>query len=65
MNIEPSYSMYPKKKYCMITGLVAKYTDPMSKINYHSNVLYPIVKAMPEARVQQYLELTNQHSKYR
>lgn len=58
-NIEATPSMMPAKKYCDITGLEARYTDPKTKLRYHDAEVYTIVKAMSVDAAQAYLALRN------
>ncbi|KAF9937776.1 chromatin-remodeling complex subunit ies6 [Modicella reniformis] len=58
-NIEALPSMTPQKKYCDITGLEARYTDPSSRLRYHSTEVFQLIKTQPIGVVQQYLGLRN------
>ncbi|KAF9114505.1 chromatin-remodeling complex subunit ies6 [Mortierella sp. AM989] len=58
-NIEALPSMTPQKKYCDITGLEARYTDPKTRLRYHSTEVYQSIKNHPIGVVQQYLGLRN------
>lgn len=58
-NIEALPSMTPQKKYCDITGLEAKYTDPKTRLRYHSTEVYQLIKSQPIGVVQRYLGLRN------
>lgn len=58
-NIEATPSMIPAKKYCDITGLDARYTDPKTKLRYHDAEVYQVVKAMSVDAAQAYLALRN------
>ncbi|GJJ71351.1 INO80 complex subunit C [Entomortierella parvispora] len=58
-NIEALPSMTPQKKYCDITGLEAKYTDPKTRLRYHSTEIYQSIKSQPIGVVQQFLGLRN------
>ncbi|KAF9142344.1 chromatin-remodeling complex subunit ies6 [Mortierella sp. GBA39] len=58
-NIEALPSMTPQKKYCDITGLEARYTDPKTRLRYHSTEVYQLIKSQPIGVVQQYLGLRN------
>lgn len=58
-NIEAAPSLKPQKKYCDVTGLPAKYTDPKTNVRYYSAEVYQILKNMPPGSEQQYLELRN------
>ncbi|KAG0256762.1 hypothetical protein DFQ27_005517 [Actinomortierella ambigua] len=58
-NIEALPSMIPPKKYCDITGLEARYTDPKTRLRYHSVEVYQLIKNQPIGVVQLYLGLRN------
>ncbi|KAG0345791.1 hypothetical protein BG005_001089 [Podila minutissima] len=58
-NIEALPSMTPQKKYCDITGLEARYTDPKTRLRYHSTEVYQLIKNQPIGVVQMYLGLRN------
>ncbi|KAG0229358.1 chromatin-remodeling complex subunit ies6 [Actinomortierella wolfii] len=58
-NIEALPSMTPQKKYCDITGLEARYTDPKTRLRYHSAEVYQLIKNQPIGVVQMYLGLRN------
>ncbi|KAJ1833658.1 Co-chaperone [Coemansia sp. RSA 2706] len=57
--IDAPPSLAPQKKYCDITGLPAKYTDPKTNVRYHSAEVYQIVRTLPPGAEQQYLALRN------
>nr|XP_023900335.1 chromatin-remodeling complex subunit IES6-like [Quercus suber]POE50690.1 chromatin-remodeling complex subunit ies6 [Quercus suber] len=56
-SIAAAPSLKPKKKYCDITGLPAKYTDPKTGLFYHNAEIYKIVKALNTSQVQEYLAI--------
>ncbi|CAG8479743.1 10641_t:CDS:2 [Ambispora leptoticha] len=58
-NIEAPPSLHPQKKYCDITGLEAKYTDPKTRLRYHSSEVYKEIKQMSPGVVQDYLGVRN------
>ncbi|KAJ2007693.1 chromatin-remodeling complex subunit ies6 [Coemansia thaxteri] len=58
-SIDAPPSLIPQKKYCDVTGLPAKYTDPKTNVRYHSAEVYQIVKSLPPGSEQQYLALRN------
>ncbi|KAG9295716.1 hypothetical protein G9A89_001733 [Geosiphon pyriformis] len=58
-NIEAPPSLIPQKKYCDITGLEAKYTDPKTRLRYYSSEVYKEIKQMSPGVVQDYLGLRN------
>lgn len=58
-NIEAPPSLQPQGKYCDITGLPAKYTDPRTGLRYHDAEIYAIAKSMSVDAAQAYLQLRN------
>ena len=58
-----TFSIHPKRKYCDITGLPCKYTNPHNKIQYHSSLLIAPIQSLSEERIQHYLSLRNVHDK--
>ncbi|CAG8569836.1 1667_t:CDS:2, partial [Funneliformis caledonium] len=50
-------SIKPQKKYCDITGLEAKYTDPKTRLRYHSAEVYKEIKQLAPGVIQDYLGL--------
>ncbi|KAF0984137.1 hypothetical protein FDP41_008052 [Naegleria fowleri] len=54
-----NYSMTSRRKYCDITGLLCKYTNPHNKIQYHSSCLTPLIQNLSEQKIEQYLSLRN------
>ncbi|CAG8541470.1 3137_t:CDS:2 [Funneliformis mosseae] len=56
-NIEAPPSIKPQKKYCDITGLEAKYTDPKTRLRYHSAEVYKEIKQLAPGVIQDYLGL--------
>lgn len=44
-SVEAPPSLLPAKKYCDITGLAAPYTDPKSRLRYHSAEIYELVRS--------------------
>lgn len=55
INAPPSFR--PPKKYSDLSGLVASYCDPHSKLYYHNTDEYQTVKKMPSDIVKGYLTL--------
>ncbi|KAG5674747.1 hypothetical protein PVAND_004698 [Polypedilum vanderplanki] len=55
INAPPSFK--PPKKYSDMSGLIASYCCPQSKIFYHNSEEYKIVKKMPSDIVKGYLTL--------
>lgn len=54
-SIAAAPSLKPKKKYCDITGLPAKYKDPKSGLHYCNAEIYAVVKGLSTTQVQEYL----------
>ena len=54
-SIAAAPSLKPKKKYCDITGLPAKYTDPKTGLYYFNAEVYKIIKSLNTTQVQEYL----------
>ncbi|OAD67183.1 hypothetical protein PHYBLDRAFT_128309, partial [Phycomyces blakesleeanus NRRL 1555(-)] len=58
-NIECPPSVLPQKKYCDITGLDAKYTDPKTSLRYHNAEIYQFIRTLGVPNVQTYLASRN------
>ncbi|KAI8360846.1 YL1 nuclear protein C-terminal domain-containing protein [Choanephora cucurbitarum] len=58
-NIECAPSVQPQKKYCDITGLEAKYTDPKTGLRYHNAEIYQFIRTLGVPNVQAYLGSRN------
>jgi INO80 complex subunit C len=56
-NIDAPPSMTPAKKYCDVTGLPAKYTDPKTKVRFASTEAFHFERKLPEHKVEEYLAL--------
>jgi INO80 complex subunit C len=54
-SIAAAPSLKPKKKYCDITGLPAKYKDPKTGLYYYNAEIYTVVKGLTTGQVQEYL----------
>ncbi|GHJ88203.1 hypothetical protein NliqN6_4605 [Naganishia liquefaciens] len=50
-------SLLPTKKYCDITGLPARYTDPKTKLRYHDLEVFNVIRQLGPGQDQQYLML--------
>lgn len=59
--IEAGPSLYPAKKYCDLTGQVAKYVDPKTKLRYANKELFAVVRSLPNDVVQGMLAIRNAH----
>jgi INO80 complex subunit C len=46
-DIDAPPSLLPQKKYCDITGLEGKYTDPKTKLKYHNSEVYAVIQSLP------------------
>ena len=46
MDYEAPPSLIPRRKYSDLTGLVAKYTDPGTKLHYHDWREYQLLKEL-------------------
>ena len=53
-SIAAAPSFRPKREYCDITGLPAKYTEPTTGLHYYNKELYPIVRGLSTSQVQEY-----------
>ncbi|KAI8388483.1 ino eighty subunit 6 [Radiomyces spectabilis] len=58
-NIECPPSILPQKKYCDITGLDARYTDPKTGLRYHNAEIYQFIRSLGVPNVQAYLASRN------
>ncbi|KAG2227138.1 hypothetical protein INT45_003868, partial [Circinella minor] len=58
-NIECPPSVLPQKKYCDVTGLEAKYTDPKTGLRYHNSEIYQFIRTLSVPNVQAYLASRN------
>ncbi|GAB7364551.1 hypothetical protein MBLNU230_g5358t1 [Neophaeotheca triangularis] len=54
-SIAAAPSLKPKKKYCDITGLPAKYKDPKTGLYYCNAEVYAVIKGLGTEQVQEYL----------
>lgn len=54
-NIESAPSLQTKKHYCDITGLPARYTDPKTKLRYHNQEIFGVIRTFPQGTPDQYL----------
>lgn len=56
-NIESAPSLRRGNKWCDVTGLPAKYTDPKSKLRYVDGEVYRAVRGLPAGGAERYLEV--------
>ncbi|KIW64388.1 hypothetical protein PV04_09325 [Phialophora macrospora] len=56
-NIESAPSLHPanQKRYCDITGLPSRYTDPKTKLRYYDKEIFAVVRSLPQGAPDQYL----------
>jgi INO80 complex subunit C len=62
LNIEAAPSLLPKRKYCDLTGLQARYTCPKTGLRYYSAEIYAHLRHLGPSQVQQLLSLRNAHT---
>ncbi|KAN0064948.1 chromatin-remodeling complex subunit ies6 [Thecaphora frezii] len=55
--VEAPPTLRPIKKYCDVTGLLAPYTDPKTRLRYHSVQVYEIIKHFGPGTDNAYLAL--------
>lgn len=62
-NIESAPSLHPahQKHYCDITGLPAPYTDPKTRLRYHSKEVFDLIRTLSQGAVESYLEARGAH----
>ena len=62
-NIESAPSLHPahQKHYCDITGLPAPYTDPKSRLRYHNQEVFGVVRSLGQGVAESYLEARGAH----
>ena len=52
-DIDAPPSLLPQKKYCDITGLEGKYTDPKTKLRFYNSEVYAVVQTLPASTDQE------------
>lgn len=57
VNIDAPPSTLPTKKYCDITGLPAKYTDPVTKLRYVTKEAFRKARSLADHKVEEFLAL--------
>ncbi|WFC97536.1 chromatin-remodeling complex subunit ies6 [Malassezia yamatoensis] len=57
ISVEAPPSLLPAKRYCDITGLQARYTDPKTRLRYHSAEIYDTIKGFAPGVDNSYLAL--------
>ena len=62
-NIESAPSLHPahQRRYCDITGLPAPYTDPKSRLRYHNQEVFRVVRGLGQGVAETYLEARGAH----
>jgi len=50
-------SLLPPKKYCDITGLPARYTDPKTKLHYRGLEVWDVIRSLGPGYDQAYLAI--------
>ncbi|KAI9832707.1 MAG: hypothetical protein M1826_001264 [Phylliscum demangeonii] len=63
-NIESAPSLLPSrlKHYCDITGLPAPYTDPKTRLRYHNQEVFAVVRGLGQGVAEKYLETRGAHT---
>jgi INO80 complex subunit C len=56
-NIEGAPSFRRGNKWCDVTGLPAKYTDPKTKLRYRDGEVYQALRNLPAGGAERYLEV--------
>ncbi|EDQ92615.1 uncharacterized protein MONBRDRAFT_22438 [Monosiga brevicollis MX1] len=56
-NVRVPINLKPLVKYCDLTGLLAKYTDPRTRLHFYSKEEYHIITQLSRAAVHELLEL--------
>lgn len=59
--IEAPPSVLPKQKYCDVTGLIAKYSDPRTGLYFHNADVYKFIEGLSNDTLQAFLALRNAH----
>lgn len=57
VNIDAPPSMLPSKKYCDVTGLPCKYTDPVTKMRFVSKDAFRMIRKLQDHKVEEFLSL--------
>lgn len=59
-SIRSEPSMYPSPKYCDITHLIARYTDPVTRLHYHDAAAYEVIRSLSREEIKARLEARNE-----
>lgn len=57
-DIDAPPSLMPQKKYCDITGLEGKYTDPKTKLRFYNSEVYAVIQTLPASVDQEVIYST-------
>ncbi|KAL1983298.1 hypothetical protein VTN96DRAFT_320 [Rasamsonia emersonii] len=62
-NIESAPSLNPahQRRYCDITGLPAPYTDPKTRLRYHNQEIFGVIRSLGQGVAESYLEARGAH----
>lgn len=62
-NIESAPSLHPahQRHYCDITGLLAPYRDPKTRLRYHNREIFGVVRTLGQGTAERYLEARGAH----
>lgn len=61
-SIAAAPSLRPKKKYCDVTGLPARYTDPKTGLHYYNAEVYQVIRTLGTSQIQEYLAARGAHT---
>jgi INO80 complex subunit C len=60
VSIRSAPSSHPARKYCDVSGLPALYTDPRTRLHFHSTAEYKKIQAQSTEVIKIMLELRGQ-----
>lgn len=63
-NIESAPSFHPssQRRYCDVTGLIAPYTDPKTRLRYHDKEVFGLIRTMAQGTVEGHLAARGAHT---
>lgn len=63
-NIESAPSLHPssQRHYCDITGLLAPYTDPKTRLRYHNGEIFAVLRTLGPGLSESYLAARGAHT---
>ncbi|KAJ2895457.1 hypothetical protein MKZ38_006569 [Zalerion maritima] len=61
-NIESAPSLACGRHYCDVTGLPAPYLDPKTRLRYHNKEVFALIRNLPQATHEQFLEARGAHT---